>query len=366
MNHRPLEGFRILSLAEQYPGPYATMLLADLGAEVILIERPQGGDPTRKFPGLFNSFARNKKSIALDLKSGEGYEKFIELVRTSDVVLEGYRPGVVNRLKISASDLSKVKSDLIYVSISAFGQSGPDAHLVGHDLSIQASSGMVDIKKGTEHHSAIPVLPMADISSAIFAALSVVTALLKRERFGGSEEIDISMQDCLISWMSPFFVPKLNQWDVRPLPPTEPAYGIFLTKDAQQISLSIAGEDSMWEKLCVSLELLDLVKCREDERTTRLEELRIRLRECISRMNSSDLVDLLTKQGIAFAPVKTVDQLLDDPHLKSREIFKIFPSKDRMEAFISQPIKFKTFETEIQRGVPKLGEHNELLLKPKD
>ena len=358
MSKRPLEGIRVLSLAEQYPGPYATMLLADLGAEVIMVERPNGGDPTRKFPGLFNTFARNKSSITLDLKSSEGHKQFLELVKTADVVLEGYRPGVVTRLQISAADLQLVKPDLIYVSISAFGQTGPDAHMVGHDLSIQACTGMLHIEKGQEATTPLPILPLADISSAMFAALSVVTALFQRQKTGAAETIDISMQDCLLSWMSPFVVPQLNQWALRPLPPNEPGYGIFLTQDGQHISLSIAGEDAMWEKLCRLISLVEYAHCRETERAERIDELRAKLRQSIQTIKYKPLADLLLKEGIAFAPMKSVDQLFEDPHLRDRKNFNEWHSLGQTQTFVSQPMKFNSFETIIHSAAPQLGEHN--------
>ena len=137
----PLAGLRILSLAEQLPGPFATLLLADLGADVILVERPKGGDPSRRFPGLFASMNRNKRSVALDLKSPDGREQFLRLVDGADAVLEGFRPGVMQRLGLDADTLRQRKPALVVLSSSSFGQTGPYAHMAGHDLSIQAAAG---------------------------------------------------------------------------------------------------------------------------------------------------------------------------------------------------------------------------------
>ena len=190
----PLSGIRILSLAEQYPGPYATMLLADLGADVIMVERPGGGDPSRRFAGLFASFNRNKRSVVLDLKSADGRDEFLRLVDTADVVMEGFRPGVMSRLKIGADELRARKPSLIFVSISSFGQTGPQAGVAGHDLSIQAAAGMIDVPLGQEAGLALPVLPLADISSAMFAAMGVVTALFARSKSEQGATIDVSMR----------------------------------------------------------------------------------------------------------------------------------------------------------------------------
>ena len=164
MSKPPLAGVRVLSLAEQLPGPYATMLLADLGADVILIERPGTGDPSRRFEGLFASMNRNKRSVVLNLKDPRDKERFLELVDTADVVMEGYRPGVMKRLGLHADALRQRKPSLVFVSISAFGQDGPLASVVGHDLSIQGVAGMVKVPLGQESRASVPVLPLADIS----------------------------------------------------------------------------------------------------------------------------------------------------------------------------------------------------------
>lgn len=214
----PLAGVRILSLAEQYPGPYATMLLADLGADVILVERPGSGDPSRRFPGLFASFNRNKRSVVLDLKSESGKAEFLQLVDTADVVMEGFRPGVMARLQFGAEALRARKPSLVFVSISSFGQNGPQVGVAGHDLSIQAAAGMIDVPHGQEASLSLPVLPLADISSAMFAALGVVTALFARSRSGRGSEIDVSMLDSLVSWMTPFLGRQLTNFRLAPCP----------------------------------------------------------------------------------------------------------------------------------------------------
>ena len=363
MHTPPLTGIRVLSLAEQYPGPYATMLLADLGADVILVERPAKGDPTRRFPGLFNALGRNKRSVALDLKSLDGHKQFLDLVKTADVVLEGYRPGVVNRLKISADELKKINQNLIYVSISAFGQSGRNSNIAGHDLSIQGSVAMLNIEKGQEPHTALPSLPLADISSAMFAALSVVTALFDRQKGGQGSTIDISMQDCLLSWMSPFLFASINKIPPRPLPPTEPAYGIFLTKDNEQITLSIAGEEDMWKKLCNLLGLTKYQDHSESMRAESLGEINSHLRGLINHYTCAELTKIFTDNGIAFGPVQSLSNVANDDHIKDRCLFLKNTDDPKSMVYVAQPMKFSGWETKISRSVPALGEHNSELIK---
>ncbi|MGS0743227.1 CaiB/BaiF CoA transferase family protein [Glaciimonas sp. GG7] len=353
----PLLGIRILSLAEQYPGPFATMLLADLGADVILVERPDGGDPSRRFPGLFTSLNRNKRSVTLDLKSDAGREQFLQLVDTADVVLEGYRPGVMKRLKIDDTVLRARKPALIYMSISSFGQTGPMATVAGHDLSIQASAGMIQVPFGQEANATLPVLPLADISSAMFAALGVVTALFARTQHGNGAQIDVSMFDSLVCWMTPFLVPAMNALEVRPLPPEDPGYGLFATADGRQITLSIAGEDHMWRALCNLLGLTAYAMLTEPERNARAKEIDPHLRCAIGACHFDWLCQHLESERIAFGPVCHADQVVQDPQVKARRMVVEVQDKNKNLRFIRQPLIFDGKIAAILRPAPELGEH---------
>ncbi|KAF3996476.1 CaiB/BaiF CoA transferase family protein [Glaciimonas immobilis] len=353
----PLVGIRILSLAEQYPGPFATMLLADLGADVILVERPDGGDPSRRFAGLFTSLNRNKRSVALDLKSEAGRAQFLELVDSADVVIEGYRPGVMARLKLDADLLRARKPGLIYMSISSFGQTGPMAAVAGHDLSIQASAGMIKVPLGQEANANLPVLPLADISSAMFAALGVVTALFGRTRSGHGSQIDVSMFDSLVCWMTPFLVPAMNALEVRPLPPEDPGYGLFATADGRQITLSIAGEDHMWRALCDLLGLKQYSALTEQQRNHRAREIDPYLRAAIASCHFDWLCQHLETERIAFGPVCDVDQVVEDAQVKARNMVVEFDGKSKRERFIRQPLIFDGNIGTIRHSAPDLGEH---------
>ena len=362
MANPPLRGIRILSLAEQYPGPYASMLLADLGAEVILVERPQGGDPSRRFPGLFSSLNRNKQSVTLDLKSDEGRAQFLQLVDTADVVMEGFRPGVMARLKIDAEALRQRKPELIYVSISSFGQHGPWAGIAGHDLSIQGALGMLQSTPGQESRKDVPMLPMADISSGIFAALGIVTALYNRTKTAQGHTLDISMLDSLVSWMTPILTPPLNQLPLRDLPPLDPGYGIFSTKDGRQITLSIAGEDGMWRDLCQLLKLNDLASLNENARSALVLEIDPVLRDAIRQWAYDDLYAELERLRIAFGPVLGLAEALNNPQLDVRKIVQEFTEGTLSQRYITQPVLFDGSHFKLERGVPGLGQHNDEVL----
>ncbi len=363
----PLSGIRILSLAEQYPGPYATMLLADLGADVVMVERPGSGDPSRRFAGLFASFNRNKRSVVLDLKSAKGKDDFLLLVDTADVVMEGFRPGVMARLKIGADDLRARKPGLIFVSISSFGQNGPQAGVAGHDLSIQAAAGMIDVPVGQEAGLALPALPLADISSAMFAALGVVTALFARTQSGQGTTVDVSMLDSLVSWMTPFLVPPMNNLPTRTLPPQDPGYGLFATADGRQITLSIAGEDPMWKALCNLVGLQQFADLTELDRSARAQEIGPLLRAAVAMWRYDDLYLKLEALGIAFGPVRRLHQVLDDPQMAARAMAVSVAGphgQNGMQTFVRQPLMLDAEGGRIDHQAPALGQHNAELLGP--
>lgn len=352
----PLAGIRILSLAEQLPGPYATLLLADLGADVILVERPGTGDPSRRFEGLFASMNRNKRSIVLNLKDPQDRQRFLELVDTADVVMEGYRPGVMKRLGLDADTLRARKPSLVFVSISSFGQDGPLAAVAGHDLSIQAAAGMIKVPPGQESRASMPVLPLADISSGMFAALGVVAALFNRERGAPGSAIDVSMLDSLVSWMTPFLVPRANNLPLRDLPPLDPGYGVFATRGGRQITLSVAGEDLMWQSLCDLLSLPQYRALIEKDREARVLEIDPVLRQALAAWDYDALYAELESRGIAFGPVVDDDEVLREPQLVHRGI-AAHGVGPRGQTFVKQPILFDGANFEITRPPPALGEH---------
>jgi crotonobetainyl-CoA:carnitine CoA-transferase CaiB-like acyl-CoA transferase len=361
MSSPPLAGVRVLSLAEQLPGPYATLLLADLGADVILVERPGSGDPSRRFVGLFDSMNRNKRSVVLNLKDAADRQRFLELVDTADVVMEGFRPGVMKRLGLDADTLRQRKPDLVYVSISSFGQDGPLAAVVGHDLSIQGVAGMLKVPIGQESRASVPVLPLADIASGMFAAFGVVSALFARERGRSGSTVDVSMLDSLVSWMTLFLAPRANQQPIRDLPPLDPGYGIFHTADGRQLTLSIAGEDPMWQSLCDLIGLPQYRDLTEKQREARVLEIDPQVRQALAKWPCEPMQQELEARGIAFGPVLDDAQVLKEPQIVHRglAVHGVGPAQ---QTFVKQPILFDGGNFEITRPPPALGEHNQEVL----
>lgn len=359
----PLAGYRIVSLAEQFPGPYATMLLADLGADVILVERPGGGDPSRRYDGHFAALNRNKRSVALDLKSRQGHEALMRLLATSHALIEGFRPGVMDRLGLGAERLRAERPDLVYVSVSAFGQSGPRMTVTGHDLSVQAAAGMLQLA-GQKDGMTVPTLPLADIASATFAALGLVASLLTRERTSYGSTVDVSMFDSLVSWTTPWLVPAMNAMRQAPFPPAEPGYGVFSSSDERRFTLSIAGEDHMWMELCGLLALEDLRNLKEPEREGRRKEIVARLREAFAGRPWHWIERNLEQRKIAFGAVLDLDDVAGDAHVAARGMIVEVEEAGAARRYVRQPLLFDTCGGEVRRPCPALGEHtHEVMLE---
>ena len=351
------DGIRVLSLAEQLPGPFATMLLSDLGADVILVER-QSGDPARAFPSLFDSMARNKRSIAIDLKSCTGSNQFKTLVQKADVVVEGFRPGVMERLGLSYHTLEPINPGLVYASISGFGQSGPYRNRTAHDLSCQGVAGhLFDCSLGNT-----PAIPYGDLAGAMFAAFAVASALFARERTGHGTSIDLSMAEGLVSWITPFLGPALNGHAPIGLR-AEPAHGLFACGDGEVLSLSIAHEDHFWRALCGLLDLPDAVTLQAPQRVARSSELRARVAAILSGDSLANWSGKLDAAGIPWSPVQDLVAVSADPHFKERDLFASLPGEgSRSTRFVNQPIKFSRYRTGVRTGAPALGEHTKEIL----
>jgi crotonobetainyl-CoA:carnitine CoA-transferase CaiB-like acyl-CoA transferase len=236
---------------------------------------------------------------------------------------------------------------------------------VGHDLSIQGAAGMVKVPVGQETRASVPVLPVADIASGMFAALGVVTALLARERGQWGATLDVSMLDSLVSWMSLFLVPHANRQAVRDLPPLDPGYGIYATADDRQLTLSIAGEDPMWQALCDLIGLPQFRELTEEQRESRVLEIDPLVRQAVRRWPLDRLQTQLEALGIAYGPVLNESEVLSHPQLIHRKILAhdVGPSR---QTFLKQPILFDGANFDITRPPPALGEHTQELLSSLD
>ena len=356
---RPLDGIRVVSLAEQWPGPLASMVLADLGADVILVERPQGGDPTRRFSGHFEALNRNKRSIVLDLKNEACRAVFRSLLATADVLMEGFRPGVMSRLGFGPTEMRAAFPSLIYTSISSFGHSGPMSPRGGHDLLVQGLAGYV-----TQGENPGPApLALGDLSSAMYATIGITTALYARKTSGSGVHVDVAMLDTVTSWRNTLLVPAMNDLDGAPYPPEDPGYGVFrVGPDGTLVTLSIAGEDHQWRELCAVLGLPDLTPLTTEEREQQAPAIRDRLTAALKDRRLADIEGELGRRGVGIGQVNDDLAVARDPQIKARGlIVEVEGSPGRK--FVKQPIQFDGWSGDILRPSPALGEHTRELLE---
>ena len=255
MAFTPLKGIRVLDCTNLLPGPYCTMMLAELGAEVIKVERTGDGDPVRKtMPLAFNYLNRDKKLITLDLKHHKGRALFKEIAKDMDVLVEGFRPGVTKRLGIDFDSIKAVNPSIIYCSISGYGQDGPYVKLPGHDINYQGLSGLFSVSGDPESGPEYPYgFQTADLTGSLFALVSIQAALLGRSRETSAVFLDVSMTESITMLMLPRFLEYIE----RGRPPKAKfmgrgPYGIFETKDGKYISLGVV-EDHFWYNLCGAL-----------------------------------------------------------------------------------------------------------------
>ncbi|MCC7088804.1 MAG: CoA transferase [Dehalococcoidia bacterium] len=351
--NRPLAGLRVLSLAQQLPGPYCGLLLADLGAEVILVEQIPAGDPARVFPGLFTVVNRSKRSVALDLKQPAGLEAFNKLAATAQIVLEGFRPGVAKRLGIDYEAVKAVRPDVIYCSISGYGQTGPARLLPGHDLSYQARAGAIPLEAGSRSS-----LPIADFSSAMFAAVSVLGALSQRALGGGPgpRYIDVSMTESVLSWNA-IQVGRAMAGEAGADEGGEPAYGVFATADGR-LTLSIAHEDHFWQALCACFQNDGFARLRGAERRSRAAELGLWVREQLVTRSTAEWLSLFQQAGVPAGPVNLPAETLADEQFVARATFFEIDG----QVHIRPPWRFEG-DALVEEPAPTVGQHTRLYLR---
>ncbi len=312
----PLDGVRVADFSELLPGPFLTQTLVEMGASVIKIERPPNGDGTRvSLPGLFKAVNRGKGSLALNLKSPEDLAEARALIAESDIVVEGYRPGVMKRLGLDYEALRADHPRLIYLSLSGYGQTGPLVSVPGHDLNYLASVGATSLcgAPGTGPDHTIG-LPIADLGGAMYGVSAILAALYQRERTGLGQYLDLSIADCMAHWVNPRRGPyheagmtTLEQQ--REFALTRPAYGVFPVQDG---AITIAAlEAHFWRALIRELGLSQFEGGAYETRAARVAacaEINAAIAEAIAPMTRDAAVARLLAQDIPAAPVLTVDE----------------------------------------------------------
>lgn len=363
MASSPLQGVRVVSLAEQYPGPYATLLLADLGADVVIVERPGMGDPARQFPAFFAALNRNKRSVALDLKTEDGRARLRALIRRSDVMLDGFRPGKLAAIGVGQPQMSAENPRLIYVSITGYGLSGPCRDRTGHDLSYQGIAGLLADQAEAGAPGRVPSLPWADACAGLFSVIAVLAALQGRQASGVGTHVDVSMTDAMVSVMTIFLSPLMNGAPLGELI-NEPAYATFACADGRLITISIAHEDWFWTPFCDAIGMPEMRDLKAPERVSRAAELKQAVAERVKAKSSEEWRSIFDAKALPWGPVNRHQDVVRDPHFMARELFQAVMRADgKLEHHVIQPLKFLDVITKIVRPSPKLGEHTEEVLR---
>jgi CoA:oxalate CoA-transferase len=374
---RPLTGIRVLDLSQFLAGPYGSMILGDLGAEVVKIEIPEKGDGSREMPphfihgqsGYFLSMNRSKKSVTLNLKSDVGLQIFYDLVRHADVVYDNFRPEILNRLKIDYDTLKAINPRIISCSVSGYGHSGPMRDRPAFDLVMQAMGGIMSY---TGPQGGEPVrmgAPMGDLAGGIFAAHGVLAALYERERTGVGRRVDVALLDSQIALLIYRAVYYFLAGEVA-----EPAgsghvsavpIGAFKTQD---IHIVIdANGDKFWRALCVALERPEMADDpRFVDRAGRLqhvEELMAILQTIFLTRPGEEWLRRLDEAGVPSGPINTVDRALSDEQVRARNmVVEVNSSHYGKVEMTGSPIKFNDTDDREFLAPPTLSEHTQAIL----
>jgi len=373
----PLEGIRVLELGNFIAGPFCGMLLADMGADVIKIERPSKGDQTRAMPPLVNgesaSFAalnRNKRSLVLDLKQAEAQAIVLELAKNCDVFLENNRPGVLESLGLGADDLKRVKPNIVYTSVSGFGQTGPDRKRAGVNLIIEAFSGTLSVTGRPNEMPIRPGIQTADIFGAMFATYATLCGLISVLQNRGGRTIDVSLVEASIAaaaWETASFlatgeVPE-RMGDRHRL---NAPYQLFETSDHQYLAIGTPN-DQLFERLMVNLGLQEYLQdprfisyvLRKQNESDLLELVS----PAIQSFDASSLETLLRQAGVPCARMNNIKEVFQDPHIIDRKVAVQIhhPVMGDMQA-VRNPVLMREGSPTIRRHAPMLGEHSREIL----
>ncbi len=362
------EGIKVLDLTRLLPGPYCTMFLADLGAEVIKIEEPRQGDYVRvASPYLHEIVNRNKKSICLNLKSVEGREVFKQLAQGADVIIESFRPGVVEKLEVDYKTIKKVKENIIYCSISGYGQSGPYSSIPGHDINYISIGGLLNNNGKVGSEPIIPGTQVADLGAGgMMAVIGILSGLVTRQAHGFGQHIDVSMLDGVISWLTPIVADLFSENGVPARGKSKltgglACYQVYQTKDDKYISIGNL-EEKFWENFCNKIGRSDLIGRLNDPPEKQSELIRI-LTDIFKTKTRKEWEKQLFSKDICFAPVLGLEETVTDPQVAHRQMFFEVPHpKLGTVKQVGFPIKLSQTPGKFRHSAPSLGEHTELVL----
>ena len=322
MSTLPLEGIRVLDLSRLLPGPYLTQLMADLGAEVIKVETPLAGDHVRLAPpemglgNMYETINRNKKSLALNYRNARGRELFIEISKTTDVVLEGFRPTIADKYGIGYEAVRAVNPDIVYCSLSGYGQEGPYQQRAGHDFNYLSVGGAFSLN-GRPGERPVPYgLPVADLSGGMLAAIAILGALVGRERGGQGMYLDMALLDGVISWMTPlalsaYFSGLEVGAGTHPLLGGRAFFNIYETSDGKYLTLA-AIEPHFWGDFCKTIGRADLIERQYDP------TLGSEMEGIFKQKTRAEWLNMFADNDACVEPVNSIEEMLANPQVQAR------------------------------------------------
>ncbi len=375
--HQALDGITVLDLSRVLAGPLCTMMLADLGAEVIKVERPGEGDETREWgppwagteSAYYLCVNRNKRSITVDLKKEEGKEIIRRLARTADVVVENFKTGTLEKLGLGYDDLIEISPRLVYCSITGYGQTGPDRDLPGYDFAIQGRGGIMSITGESDGPPMKVGLAIVDVTAAMNAAVAILAALRARDILGRGQKIDISLLDTQVAWLvnraSNYLVGDSEPKRYGNAHPNIVPYETFKAKD-KHFNLAV-GNDAQFSRLCDILGAPDL--CADPRFSTNPARVQHRsevvavLSEHFTTRSADEWLDLFKAGKIPAGPINTIPEVLADPHVIARDMVVQMPHPTAGTVrLVGSPLKLSATPPRYRRHPPLLGEHTREVL----
>ena len=377
-NSAALEGVKVLDLTQIMAGPYCTMMLADMGAVVVKVEKPNGGDDTRRMgppfiegeSAAFLGINRNKRSIVVDLRSDEGRRIVMDMAREYDILVQNFRPGSLERMGLGYEQVRELNPAMVYCTISGFGVTGPYARRGGFDLVTQGMSGLMSV---TGHPDSPPTkvgVPVCDLNAGMFAAIGILTAYINRLRTGQGQHVDTSLLEGGIAytfWESAMYfttgaVPGPKGSAHRLTAP----YQAFETSDGY-VNIGAANQAN-WERLCVAIGREELVSdprfVEPRDRMNNLDALIATLEQTFSQKSSRYWLDALEAAGVPAGPIYDIRQVYEDPQVRAREMIVEtgHPVAGRTSN-IGIPVKLSETPGRFQRPAPTLGQHTDEVLR---
>ncbi len=364
-----LEGIKVIDFSTLLPGPLASLFLAETGAEVIKIEKPGVGDEIRlsnpqwgEQSVSFSLLNRGKKSLSLDLKDPKNLKILIPILKEADIIIEQFRPGVMKRLGLDYESIKKINQDIIYVSITGYGQYGPKSMVAGHDLNYIGNAGLLSISMGRENDTVIPPALVADIAGGSYpAVINILLALRKRDLNKEGSYIDLSMTENLFPFMfwglgSGF---AHNKWPGNSdgvLSGGSPRYNIYKTSDGSYVAAAPL-EDRFWNKFCEAIELpKKFIKMQNDQ-----EKVIQEIRKIIGQKEKNYWLDVFNKIDCCCSIVKSIEDAINDNHFKVRKIFenKIINNLGEEIPALPIPVDMQFRKDQKRASAPSLGDIND-------